>query len=141
MKKCTKCKETKSPSLFGNHIKHKDGKRYRCKACTAADVKEKREAKKLINPAALAEKERINNIKRMYGLSILEWTAKLETQKGVCAICSGTCVSGRRLSVDHNHTTGKIRDLLCGNCNHGLGKFLDSPELLLKAVDYLRKHK
>ena len=42
-------------------------------------------------------------------------------------------------AVDHNHTTGKIRDLLCGNCNGGLGKFMDNPELLIKAADYLKE--
>lgn len=140
MKKCTKCKETKPLELFNNHIRHTDGKRFRCKACESTTNKENRALLKTNSPEALAEKDRVSNLKRTYGISLPEWNAKLEAQKGVCAICSGTCVSGRRLSVDHNHTTGKIRDLLCGNCNHGLGKFLDNPELLLKAVDYLRKH-
>ena len=140
MKKCTKCKEIKALDLFTNHTSTKDGKRFKCKSCDAVDRKNNRELLKKTNPAELAIKDREINLKRMYGMSILEWEAKSESQKGVCAICSGTCVSGRRLSVDHNHTTGKIRDLLCGNCNHGLGKFLDNPELLLKAVDYLRKH-
>jgi hypothetical protein len=69
-----------------------------------------------------------------------EYDRKMEAQGGVCAICGKTCVSGKRLAVDHNHSTGKIRDLLCGNCNGGLGKFKEDPELFLKAVDYLRRH-
>tara|TARA_R110000782_G_scaffold120606_1_gene211603 strand:+ start:181 stop:609 length:429 start_codon:yes stop_codon:yes gene_type:complete len=140
MKTCTKCKETKSLSLFGNHIRTADGKRVRCKACEAVDNKESRQARKSDNPEGLAARDRTANLKRTYGLSVLEWDAKFKKQQGVCAICSGTCVSGRRLAVDHNHSTGVIRDLLCGNCNGGLGKFLEKPELLLKAVEYLRKH-
>ena len=140
MKQCTKCNEHKQLSQFGNHKRHKDGKRFRCKACEAADRKEVRKEQAVQNIGELKQYDRASNLKRMYGISIQEWNIKLEQQKGVCAICQGTCVSGRRLSVDHDHRTGKIRELLCGNCNHGLGKFLDSPALLLKAIDYLRKH-
>lgn len=76
----------------------------------------------------------------MFGISLEDYDLKLEEQKGVCAICGGLCKSGKRLAVDHDHKTGNIRDLLCGNCNGGLGKFQDNPELLIKAADYLRKH-
>ena len=48
--------------------------------------------------------------------------------------------SGRRLSVDHNHVTSKVRGLLCNNCNRGIGNFKDKKELLLKAISYLDKH-
>ncbi len=67
----------------------------------------------------------------------------LESQGGVCAICKkeeqiidkggGT----QRLSVDHDHDTGKIRGLLCNDCNVGLGRFKDNLELLRSAVAYL----
>ena len=64
-------------------------------------------------------------------------------QKGVCAICSKTNTPNRsngklqKLSVDHNHTTGEVRGLLCRECNMGLGKFKDSVYLLGKAIEYL----
>lgn len=54
----------------------------------------------------------------------------------VCAICG----SSENLHVDHCHTTGKIRDVLCRECNIGLGHFRDRPDLLLLAIEYLRKH-
>jgi glutaredoxin-related protein len=140
MKKCTKCGEVKPLDQFSNHIRHKDGKRFRCKACEAVDSKEAKLKKLSEDYEGTRLKEREQNLKRMFKMSIETYDEKLKAQGGVCAICGGLCKSGRRLSVDHNHTTGKIRDLLCGNCNGGLGKFLENPELLLKAADYIRKH-
>ena len=52
-------------------------------------------------------------------------------------ICGGSCGSGRRLAVDHNHTTGKVRGLLCSNCNTLLGKAKDNVNILQAAIDYL----
>lgn len=62
--------------------------------------------------------------------------AALEKQKS-CAICGKP--PRARLQIDHNHKTGKYRGLLCDNCNIGLGHFKDSPELLRKAIDYLKR--
>lgn len=140
MKKCTKCGEVKPLDQFSNHVRHKDGKRFRCKVCEAVDQKEAKQKRLAADYEGTRAKERMNNLKRMFGMSLEEYDEKLKAQDGVCAICGGLCKSGKRLAVDHNHTTGKIRDLLCGNCNGGLGKFLDNPELLIKAADYLRKH-
>jgi len=62
----------------------------------------------------------------------------LKSQNGNCAICGIDQPSnGRRLAVDHDHETGKVRALLCGNCNTGMGSFMDNPKLLQKAINYL----
>ena len=79
--------------------------------------------------------------RRHYGIGLVEYTQMLEVQGGVCAICGCPCATGRRLAVDHCHTTGKVRGLLCGNCNKGLGSFKDDPRLIRKAIDYLEKAK
>ena len=70
---------------------------------------------------------------------------QLEKQKGLCAICNNpeTFVHSKtkepaRLAVDHCHTTGKTRKLLCKNCNTGLGSFKDNQDVLLKAMQYLK---
>lgn len=61
-------------------------------------------------------------------------------QNGVCAICKGPPQS-KGLSVDHCHVTGKVRALLCTNCNTGLGVFKDNPSLLLEAIAYIERYK
>jgi len=71
-----------------------------------------------------------------YQLSEEQYTSMFEAQGGVCAICQMP-PGIRRLAVDHDHVTGRIRGLLCGNCNNGLGRFQDDPERIRRAVTYL----
>lgn len=81
-----------------------------------------------------------------YGLTEEQYQALLRAQKERCAIC-GTDKQfrrqedNRRLAVDHCHTTGKIRGLLCASCNRGLGYFADNPVFLRAAAKYLDKNK
>lgn len=76
---------------------------------------------------------------KKYGLSAKEYADILQAQNGVCAVCQGENKDGRRLFVDHCHDTGKVRGLLCGKCNSGLGLFNDNTEVMLNAIDYLVK--
>ena len=82
------------------------------------------------------EHNRRYNLKQCYGLTPEEYDSMLHLQNGVCAICGGTETVGR-LAVDHCHETGKIRGLLCTNCNQALGKFKDDPTILANAITYL----
>lgn len=75
------------------------------------------------------------DLKRKYGLSKEEYYLLKEKQDNMCAICK---ISNRRLAVDHCHITGKIRGLLCLNCNTGIGQLKDSVELLESAINYLK---
>lgn len=61
----------------------------------------------------------------------------LAAQEFKCAIC---LVEGKPFHVDHNHKNGKIRALLCSNCNTALGLLHDAPETLRAAALYLEKH-
>lgn len=76
-------------------------------------------------------------IKRRYGISQKDYNELVKKQNGVCVICSTE--SKEKLHIDHNHNTGKVRGLLCGNCNRGIGLFHDKIYLLLNAVSYLEK--
>ena len=82
-------------------------------------------------------------LKSVYGVEHGWYEKTFETQGKKCAIC-GRGDSGRnnskRLCVDHNHITGKVRGLLCHPCNSGIGKLKDSLTLLHAAIHYLQQH-
>lgn len=78
-------------------------------------------------------KERIRL--RWHGIVKLDHMRILEQQRYVCAICGGSLVE--REHVDHDHITGRVRGILCGHCNNGLGLFKDNRESLIRAVAYL----
>ena len=80
------------------------------------------------------------NLKDKYGITVEDYNRMLAEQNGVCAICGGVNENGKKLAVDHNHSTGKVRGLLCGICNRTVGNLRDSAELASKTADYIRKH-
>jgi hypothetical protein len=80
----------------------------------------------------------IRNLQTRYGLTQVEHESMVKAQNGYCALCKNK-ITGR-LCVDHNHETGKVRELLCVRCNAGLGNFTESVEKLYNAIEYLRKH-
>ena len=78
------------------------------------------------------------NLRKRYGIDAAQYEQMLEAQGHKCAICGRqSCPSGKSLAVDHSHGTGKVRGLLCGNCNKAIGLFNDSKELLANAINYL----
>lgn len=82
---------------------------------------------------------------RKYGMTIEDYRTILVAQDGVCAVCKRpetTLIRGKAIAmpVDHCHTTGKTRGLLCTQCNRGLGLFGDDPVRLQAAIGYLEKH-
>jgi len=88
--------------------------------------------------AEWAAKERNRHLKRKYGLSAETYNNLLASQNGGCAICGATeCSSGAALAVDHCHRTGKVRGILCRDCNTTLGKFNDDRNRFFKAIEYL----
>lgn len=77
-------------------------------------------------------------LQKKYGISKAKWDELFRKQHGVCAIC-GCHQRYQSLATDHCHKTGKVRGLLCVNCNRGLGKFFDSPIRLRNAADYIER--
>ena len=80
-------------------------------------------------------KDREQKLKKNYGLSIADYNAMLEKQKGKCLVCG----QYRKLVVDHCHEKGHVRGLLCSDCNAGLGFFRDNPTVLQTAITYLKE--
>lgn len=129
-KQCTNCKVSQPLSNFWKSSKkRKDGSQtylHHCKKCSS--IKSSIQMRK-------------SNFKK-YGITEQIYEEERKKQNFSCLICNqheDTEFLGK-LNVDHDHKTGKYRGLLCTNCNHGLGKFLDNPELLKKAIEYLNAH-
>lgn len=92
------------------------------------------------NRDKIKEYNRKNHRKRQlsqYGLTPEDYSTILESQGGGCAICGCPPPADRCLAVDHCHKTGKVRGILCGSCNRGLGLFKDDVVKMKKAVEYL----
>lgn len=164
MKKCSKCGELKPFSSYyragGNS---KDGLRGDCIPCNLAGKAERhrlnpepgrrrtrvwREAnmdRVAANHAAFvatggkALADRRSHLKRKYGMTIEEYDAMLEGQGGGCFICGRPPRPDISLHVDHDHSTGKVRGILCFCCNNALADFREDPALMAKAAAYLER--
>lgn len=75
-----------------------------------------------------------------YGITDEEFDQLLDAQDGKCKICGTSKWPHRGPCVDHDHTTGRVRGLLCLNCNRGLGAFMESSAILENALKYLISH-
>jgi hypothetical protein len=88
------------------------------------------------NPDKLKIYYRRGDLKRHFGITVEEYDRLFANQNGLCAICSAPSRRGR-LAVDHDHSSGRVRALLCARCNLLLGYAEDSPEFLLRCASYL----
>lgn len=80
------------------------------------------------------------SLRRLYGITLEQYKTKEAEQGGRCGLCGQIPETDRRLHVDHDHRTGKLRDLLCHHCNLLLGNAQDSTERLRLAIAYLGRH-
>lgn len=151
-KVCSICNEEKPLSVFS-------GKRCRqCRTDIARErlnndpvrLQKRRESVRkwhLEHPEESFARYRKALLKYEYGLTQEQYDEMLTRQNGVCAICkqeeTWSYKNGKiaSLSVDHDHNTGKVRGLLCRDCNQSLGKFKDDHNLLRAAYEYLSIHK
>lgn len=133
LRTCRDCGEHKWLSVSSVRTQMKLGKPVngRCIKCSVSQPR-------VENPKCKNAYDR--NLRRKYGIGESHYNDILSSQGGCCAVCGSPSNNEDRqkhLSLDHSHTTGKIRGVLCHNCNHGLGQFKDNPELLRKAAAYL----
>ena len=112
------------------------------KPLTSAADKAKRSARVCAWNKANPDKVKNWTLLRLYGITLAQCRALLRGQRFRCGLCRSKLTSGYSgWRVDHDHATRKVRGILCHSCNVGLGHFRDSPLLLEKAAQYLRKHK
>lgn len=153
-KMCNACGETKPYSEFNRNSETHDGYRYTCKLCRKNKVptnpeysrltrkrQDKTTRKSYGSRAVLTGATDYMEIKRMdkYGLTVDQFNAMFQTQNGKCAICFKDL--GTKYCIDHCHSTGAVRGLLCYSCNSGIGLLQDSPHLLQCAIEYLTSPK
>lgn len=127
MKRCPDCREWKPNDEFPRNRRTKDGRHAYCKPCHNARGRETRER--------LYGGGRHYHLRRRYGIGAADVDAMIVAQGGRCPICGRSDPE----QVDHDHVTGKVRGVLCFNCNGGLGQFRDDVEALLAAAAYLTR--
>ena len=158
MNNCSKCKESKEASEFGADPRNKSGLKSSCKECgrEAAKVSYQKHKEKRIkqtrkyyaenkdgynaNKKLKRAQTRINEASRKYGIPKSEVDKLLSKTK--CQICYSDISFGHKNqfqwpNIDHCHSTGKVRGVLCGYCNNMLGKARDDIETLESAISYL----
>ena len=144
MKKCGTCKKEKDLDNFALNYQQKDSHAVYCKVCLAAKARKKYKA----NPAYDKERkqklysqnpkvQKGYQLKYKFGITIEEYDELLTKQNNACAICNSKESKGKGWHVDHDHTTGKVRGILCLSCNTGLGMFKDNVAFLNAAMLYL----
>lgn len=115
-KKCTDCQTVKPVTEFNNDCKSTDGKQARCKPCRKMD-----------------------RVRRKYGLTREQYDLMLWSQDNQCVTCTSEFSSSISPVVDHCHKTGKVRGLLCSNCNTALGLFNDNVDTMQRAREYVAR--
>lgn len=118
MKICTKCKTEKQLDKFHRQEGKRDGKRAWCIQCFSD-----------------------YHVLKKYGISKEDYEILAKSQENKCFICFKLPIGKFRLSVDHCHLTGRIRKLLCINCNTILGLAGDDENILYKCINYLKDYK
>jgi len=142
---CYKCKAEKPADQFMPSEQKKKGYK-RCRLCLSKYLREisklPRSARRRNyyekKPEQRARDRRRDTITRNYNVRLSWIEDLLKHQKGRCAICKSKQSKGfKSLCVDHSHSSGEVRGMLCDRCNSGIGQFRDSPALLASAILYL----
>ena len=152
VKECKTCGEHKPAEAFPRN--GMGGRKPHCGTCRNSKYRDEYvpaksaayHAHKMQSDPYYSQKRRWYGVESRTGWSREQSMAALETQRGLCAICSRALKrTGRRgsdnLHHDHCHDSEKTRALLCSSCNIGLGKFRDNPDLMMRAAAYLEHHK
>lgn len=146
------CQVVKPLDAFHTAKGNRDGHSNRCKACVAEYAKQRYQANRdqvqAINKAwqdKNPDGQRSARYKVRFGITAADYDAKLASQGGVCAICGRPETKRNQsglmsLAVDHNHTTGQVRGLLCYRCNTTLGGLDEDTAIMRAMIDYLHRY-
>lgn len=165
-KPCSACKRLLPVSEFGKNSNTLTRLSYACRECASAETRNRRNTEKAKDPEAYLALKRTRaqawrhgattelrkargrrQIFKARGVTAEWYDETLAEQGGVCAICrqpESKFSSGgglKMLAIDHDHATGKVRGLICQQCNIGIGALQDSPVVIRKAIRYLLERK
>lgn len=136
---CNVCGQEKLVENFPKSSDRSRGFRQPCKIC----LQEKRRNKRKVETSEEFFIRKNNKLKKKYNITIEDFQIMLKNQNNKCLICDSLLeikdLNSNYPHVDHDHSTGKVRGILCMNCNLGLGYFNDSIKLLNKAIIYLQE--
>jgi hypothetical protein len=129
---CSKCKVEKEFKDFSKDSRKKSGIRGSCRAC-------EKERMRLYDNSEAGKRRMRNGKWKQQGIDITHevYTEMYSKQNGKCIICENEF---KTLCVDHNHTTGKVRGLLCRQCNIGISALKENEQNFIKAIKYLKEN-
>lgn len=142
MRTCTVCELEKTLDQFDRTTRTIDGRREQCKSCRSEYYQRHRATWSEEYKQKRADDKRYWRIQKKYGLTREQYEKMLLSQNSACAICLKPEGGKYRekvihLSVDHDHNTGRVRGLLCRDCNTAIGKLREDTEAMNRAVIYL----
>ena len=116
--------------------------RRREKYAECAETREKAKAAARLWAQSNPDGKKAQRLAAAYGIALSDFNDMMAMQNNACAICGYSDMSDPKIFpvVDHCHTTGKVRGILCSSCNHGLGKFKDDVTRLMLAAAYLARN-
>ncbi|MGH9279811.1 MAG: endonuclease domain-containing protein [Acidimicrobiales bacterium] len=162
MKRCSKCGELRPLTDFYKAKGTRDGLRGDCRQCFQARAKARyplvrdqaiersrkwrednldrfrENQRRMRAKPEFKERARAGHLQRKYGMTLEEYDTLFSSQGGGCAICGRLPSPGTSLHIDHDHSTGRVRGLLCFRCNNSLGDLDDDPDLFEAAARYLQ---
>lgn len=129
---------------------HREASRASCRKYRNAHLAERRESSRLCVQRIRKERPQVVHVQARqsllftkYGMTMADYDRMFAEQNGVCAACGKEQTHSRvhngYLCVDHDHTTGKTRGLLCRKCNIALGHVDDDVEILKKLIEYIQR--
>ena len=163
MKRCTKCMELKLTTEFCKDKKRPDGRHPQCKSCVKEYKLQRTKTEETKNQEKIYQRhyartpkrkaqimeyqqtpkhrknKRKYKLKHKYGITEEQYDEMMKKQGGVCAACRSEFRSTKTTHLDHCHATGKVRGILCHNCNRALGAVQDKIENLNALIDYLQR--
>lgn len=136
-RQCTKCGNILPVHKFYKNKSYRNGVYSQCKRCHSKASKKYRSTAEY--KSRVKKTNRIWRLQKCYNMTLDDYDNMFKEQGGVCFICKKPETLNQRLCVDHSHKTGKVRKLLCNQCNRVLGYTEENVDLLREFIKYIER--